>query len=386
MTTPSTSTTDHNSILYFTFRGTQKVPVTFGSHITLEQAQMAMQSEPFQTWCRRCERRVALWPDDDDDNDFDDKGKNASDTTATKRKKKKPRQCQELQVHSVELQSIDMFGPRRVGFVKIKSHVTLTTLEEEAKDNSFDNQDAVVWKEIHREHDDKALPGICLLRGSAVTILVALFCQEDNQAYSLLVEQPRVPIGQVACLELPAGMVDDETVTVSGIALQELQEECGIPIDPRSDHLIDLTALAFGHADDDDDKDDEPTFASPDAKSTTSRTTTAMFHQPLWHLPSAAIPPSPGGCDEVLRLFYLEKNVTLQELHDMKGRLHGLREHGEYITLRVVPMDQVWKVSGDAKAIIALFLLDQLRKEGKLPEAGRLATPLSTNKGKNANN
>jgi hypothetical protein len=36
----------------------------------------------------------------------------------------------------------------------------------------------------------------------------------------------------------------------------------------------------------------------------------------------------------------------------MKGRLSGLREHGEFITLSVVPMDQVWRVSADAKAMM----------------------------------
>jgi ADP-sugar diphosphatase len=49
---------------------------------------------------------------------------------------------------------------------------------------------------------------------------------------------------------------------------------------------------------------------------------------------------------------YLEKNVTVSELEEMQGRLSGLREHGEYITLTVVPMDTVWKVSADAKAIM----------------------------------
>jgi hypothetical protein len=53
-----------------------------------------------------------------------------------------------------------------------------------------------------------------------------------------------------------------------------------------------------------------------------------------------------------------------------------LREHEKYITLKVVPMEDVWKISGDAKAMISLFLVDQLRREGKLPPAGELATPL----------
>jgi diketogulonate reductase-like aldo/keto reductase len=62
----------------------------------------------------------------------------------------------------------------------------------------------------------------------------------------------------------------------------------------------------------------------------------------------------------------------------MKGRLSGLRGHGEIITLQVVPFDDVWKVSADVQAMCSLFLLDRLRKEGKIPPLGELATPLCT--------
>ena len=186
---------------------------------------------------------------------------------------------------------------RGVGFLKIKSDCTL---EDDATGESV------------------RLPGICFLRGNAVTILVALFCQDEQ--YALLVEQPRIPIGQVSCLELPAGMLDDEQQSVTGIAVQEIKEECGIEIHPSP--LVDLTDLAL--------------------------------QSPLreGHLPMAAVPHSPGGCDEFCRYFYVEKNVTPGELESMRGRLQGLRDHGEHITLRVVPLDQVWSISGDAKAMM----------------------------------
>jgi ADP-sugar diphosphatase len=48
----------------------------------------------------------------------------------------------------------------------------------------------------------------------------------------------------------------------------------------------------------------------------------------------------------------LEKKVTQAELVEMKGRLLGLREHGEFITLTVVPVEDVWKISGDSKAMM----------------------------------
>ena len=324
-----------SSVLQLTFRN-QQVPVTFDrSVISWELATAALRSEPFETWCRRCERRVPLVSSPSSPHD---------DTTANQTQQQQRQEYQQLQLHSVELQSIDMFGPRRVGFIKLQSHVTLATVIV-----NEDGSETVIPQE------SKPLPGICFLRGSAVSILVALFCSNHNdnnddtehqqqQVYSLLVEQPRVPIGQVACWELPAGMVDSETETVSGIALQELQQECGIVVDPHG--LVDLTELAFG------DRANAAASSTKRHGSTTTCPPESCSLQWPWHLPSAAVPPSPGGCDEVLRLLYLEKTVTAQELTAMQGRLQGLRSEGEYITLRVVPMDQVWKVSGDAKAMM----------------------------------
>lgn len=169
-----------------------------------------------------------------------------------------------------------------------------------------------------------------------MTILVALFCNDQDE-YALLVEQPRVPIGCVSCLELPAGMMDDENQNVTGIAVQEIQEECGIQIRPCE--LVDLTELALQH--------------------------------PLRNgtLPMAAVPLSPGGCDEFGRFLYLEKRVTQAELDTMQGRLQGLRDHGEHITLRVVPFHEAWSISGDAKAIMyvsPLFFYSQLKPTGTL--------------------
>jgi hypothetical protein len=250
---------------------------------------MALGSEPFRTWLERCSN---------------------------------PSNGKQLEIEAIELQSVDLFG-KRVGFIKLKSVSKL--------------RDGDV---LHEQE----LPGICFLRGNSVSILVALCC-DDGTTHSLLVEQPRVPIGQASALELPAGMLDGED-KVAGVACQEMEEECGITIHPRE--LIDLTHLACQEAVD------------------------------RGHIPFAGVCPSPGGCDEFIRFMYLEKQVSRTQLEEMKGRLSGLRGHGEIITLKVVPFHDVWKVSADAQAICSLFLLDQLRKEGKIPPMGQLATPLST--------
>jgi ADP-sugar diphosphatase len=197
---------------------------------------------------------------------------------------------------------------RKVGFVKIISHCTL-----------FDGATRY----------ERQLPGICFLRGDAVSIFVSLFCEEESKSdstkmvtneYCLLVEQPRVPIGAASILELPAGMIDDELESVAGIAVKEMEEECGIIVRPSD--LIDLTEMALSQG------------------------------VTMGNLPIPALAPSAGACDEFLRYMYLEKIVSTDELNDMKGKLAGLRSHGEYITLSVVPKEDVWKISGDAKAIM----------------------------------
>jgi hypothetical protein len=66
-----------NESLFFTFRG-KKVPVTHPA-VDLVQAQMAVASEPFTKWYRRCE---------------------------------KPQGQKQIEIHSVEIQSVDLFGAR----------------------------------------------------------------------------------------------------------------------------------------------------------------------------------------------------------------------------------------------------------------------------------
>ena len=152
---------------------------------------------------------------------------------------------------------LHMFGTRRVGFVKIKA------------DASLCNNGVVLSDKI---------PGIALLRGNAVGVLVALQC-EDGKVYTILVDEARIPIGAVSCLELPAGMIDFEKDTIVGTAAKELEQECGIRL--KASELINLTDLAFADA-----------------------------HE-KGHLPYLGIAPSPGGCDEFIAIIYVEKKVTV---------------------------------------------------------------------------
>mmetsp|Transcript_24908 Transcript_24908/g.37851 ORF Transcript_24908/g.37851 Transcript_24908/m.37851 type:complete len:282 (-) Transcript_24908:325-1170(-) len=265
-----------------------RVPVKY-PNVSKECAEEAVKCGMFKRWIARCEQIV------------DNKTMN---------------------IHEVEIQPVDMFGKRGVGFVKIKADVSLV---------------------VNGKEEEKKIPGIAFLRGDAVGILVALCC-EDGKVYTVLVEQPRVPLGTVRCIELPAGMIDDND-TVKGIVIKELKEECGITV--KKSELTELTKLAYEDA------------------------------YEKGHIPSLGMMPSPGGCDEMIGLYYVEKKVTVTELNDMQGRLEGNREEGEHIQLHIVPYDDAWKYCGDSKLLSAMFLYEKLRQKGKILLPGTSASPLT---------
>jgi ADP-sugar diphosphatase len=170
------------------------------------------------------------------------------------------------------------------------------------------------------------LPGIVFMRGGAVTMLVILEC--EGEEYGIITLQPRVPTGKFAFPELPAGMLDGSG-NFSGVAAAELREECGIVI--SSTDLLDMTELVYGGTE------------------------------------YKGVYPSAGGCDEFIRIFLFRKKVEKAELQTFQGRLTGDLKNGEKITLKIVPLDQLYKHAPDMKALSALFLHDKLKQQGLLP-------------------
>jgi hypothetical protein len=49
--------------------------------------------------------------------------------------------------------------------------------------------------------------------------------------------------------------------------------------------------------------------------------------------------------------------MPLDEILAMQGRQGGLEEHGERITLKIVPLKDLWKSTRDVKALSSLALL-----------------------------
>ena len=235
-------------------------------------------------------------------------------------------------LRSIEVQSVDRFGAGKIGFVKLKADVS--------------------------NNGGERLPGIAFLRGGTVGMLVVLTAEDDGtgsisknpiprsdkkEAYAVLTVQPRVPAGSLEMLELPAGMLDDSG-SFAGAAAKEIEEELGLTI--KKDQLIDLTALAASASD-------------PDSSSDSSNEKE--------HLPSAVF-PSAGGSDEHIALFLHTSCVPRSKLFkEWEGKLTGLREHGEKITLKLVHWSDLYKVGfRDGKVLSAWALVEGLQKDGLL--------------------
>lgn len=219
-------------------------------------------------------------------------------------------------LRSITVQAVDFFGGKRIGFLKFKADVI--------------NQDG------------ESIPGALFMRGGSVAMLIILRCEDEavkGKEYVILTVQPRVPAGSLGFVELPAGMIDDSG-SFTGAAAKEIKEETGLNI--REDELIDMTELALTASEEDEKRTDEN------------------------HLQRATY-MSPGGCDEYIPLFLVRKSLPKKEIEEMTGKLTGLRDHGEKITLKICDYQDVWKVAArDGKTLAAIALYEGLKREGKL--------------------
>lgn len=217
-------------------------------------------------------------------------------------------------LRSISIQAVDFFGGGRIGFIKLKA-------------------------EVSNDKGEK-LPGSVFLRGGSVGMMLVL--QPDDVAQDsedekqvILTLQPRIPAGSLSFAELPAGMLDDSG-TFAGGAAKEIKEETGLEIEEKE--LINLTSLTLSNLKTgEEEKLQEGVY------------------------------PSAGGCDEFIPIFLWQKRVPRNTLKEWQGKLTGLREEGEKITLMLCPLKDVWKQGGrDAKVLSGLALYEGLRREGKI--------------------
>ena len=208
-----------------------------------------------------------------------------------------------LFINDIHVQSLDKFG-KRVGFIKFRSNAVVNVGGDKGLIN---------------------VPGGVFMRGGSIAVLLILNC--DGEDYTVLTLQARVPVGHHALPEIPAGMLDG-TGNFKGAAADEIAEECNIAI--SEGELIDLTSLTYG---------DE-------------------FRGML---------PSPGGCDEFIRLYTCTRTVERSVLKKLQGRMTGLLAEGEHISLQIVPLADLWRCTPDAKALSALTLFERLKLSDRLP-------------------
>ena len=172
--------------------------------------------------------------------------------------------------------------------------------------------------------DGKPVHGIVLVRGNAVGVLVVL--RAEGKPYLLLVRQPRFAISEPESLEIPAGILDWSS-DYRAVALSELKEEA--MIDAKDEELIDLTGFYSegkldGHA------------------------------------------GSCGLLDERIRLYAIERNVTVEELKRLDGRNQEYTSENEWIKTVVLPYEEAGKRFIDAKNLVAMFLYERyLASQGR---------------------
>ncbi|KAL4769897.1 hypothetical protein BDW60DRAFT_92637 [Aspergillus nidulans var. acristatus] len=218
-------------------------------------------------------------------------------------------------LRKIEVQAVDFFQGGRLGFVKLRAEIS--------------------------NAGGESLPGSVFLRGGSVGMLLLLQphdvpSTEEDDKWAVLTVQPRIPAGSLAFSEVPAGMLDDSGA-FAGKAAEEIQEETGLTI-PQSE-LVDMTSLALQSL---DESEDGETLQK-------------------------AVYPSPGGSDEFIPLFLCEKRMPRKDIEALQGRLTGLRQHGEKITLKIVPLKDLWKEGiRDGKTLAAWALYTGLKRDNKL--------------------
>lgn len=74
--------------------------------------------------------------------------------------------------------------------------------------------------------------------------------------------------------------------------------------------------------------------------------------------------PCPGQSGEQVKIMYLRKEISKDHLLMMRKKFSEKREDGALVSLRVIPLADIWKVSADMKVMCALFLLEKADLSG----------------------
>ncbi|GAN94913.1 nucleoside diphosphate hydrolase [Komagataeibacter europaeus NBRC 3261] len=162
-------------------------------------------------------------------------------------------------------------------------------------------------------HEGKRVPGLALLRGDSVSVLLVLKCPGYPDR-TVLTCEARVPVARPDLLALPAGMLDGGAFVST--AVRELSEEVGADLQVRAQDLVKLTDVWL----------------------------------------------SPGGCDEAIGLYYAELNINETLAQALCDRQTGVAREHEYIHLRVIDLSAVPHIGmTDAKTLLSWHMYQARR-------------------------
>ncbi|KAF1927497.1 uncharacterized protein M421DRAFT_421906 [Didymella exigua CBS 183.55] len=239
----------------------------------------------------------------------------------------------------LDVQAVDWFWQGRpdqedkLGFMKIQARI-----ETDAYVHDGEERATADW-----------IPGAVFLRGGSVAVLIIVQpegAQGEDEKHVILTVQPRVAACSLAFIEILAGMLDGGSL--KGTAATEIEEEAKLKV--REGDLINLSQLAV---------EDVPVTPWTNVNSSSMRAPETVEN---------AMYPSVGACDEFIPIFLCQKRLTRRHMDWLKGKATGLRDEGENITLKLVPLSRAWREAGrDAKALAAIALYDNLKRENQIP-------------------
>ncbi len=155
------------------------------------------------------------------------------------------------------------------------------------------------------------IPRCVLLGGDSVVIVPVLTCIDNDEIYTMMIEQRRIIDGDFA-VEFPSGSLENLDNDLGELALQELKEELLLSLKRQ-----DIKPLANG---------------------------------PL------KINPTVEG--NLVYFFYFEERVTIKYLSKMNDRKTGKFSDGEYLRIKVFKMSEVAD-NLTSSALIGIKLLEK---------------------------
>ncbi|KAF2624696.1 hypothetical protein BU25DRAFT_413242 [Macroventuria anomochaeta] len=195
------------------------------------------------------------------------------------------------------------------------------------------------------------IPGAVFLRGGSVAVLIIVQpedAQGEDEKHVILTVQPRIAAGSLAFTEIPAGMLDGGSL--KGAAASEIEEEANLKV--KGSDLLNMSELAL--------KDVSVVPWTSNYNNVAAKGSESVEN---------SMYPSVGACDEFIPIFLCQKRLTRRHMNWLKDKATGLRDEGENITLKLVPLSRAWRDAGrDAKALAAIALYDNLNREGCIPD------------------